>query len=1070
MRAMNLIVLGLIGVFAPTTFAAPDRSIPLTLYTQLASTAQSAKGAVHFTLAQGVTTTRIPGTPDIQWIVRPGISATAEFDYVDGHWKSLRLSFSDWIEASFREGTVEAHRQKLTAIAFDNGVPNDYYDEEAQPVGRSLSEFPEVRAHLRILNGPASILLGTLFAGLSQSPSLPNQGLSPTSITIEPGEREPGAALVLKSQSLLSLSQDSPGDIAAGSWIRLGAPTAVSITSLRFDLTESVIGFHVASFSATLSDARLGLGDTVLVPAGGQITFNSVDADSTKPDEALNITAGAFAGKLGAGSVVQLTRNSLGATSFVPQPSIDASIGGFSLSIRGDGVGTLTAHSVTIPVGSESAVVVFDHTDMLKLSINPTQNPVLSIDKAIWAGGELPVAVGRLSSFTAAITGGVLALERSHLNVLQGTVAANGLSIGVPNSNTVTGSLQQLSFVVDADSVVDAGAGAVFRLSSGVVSAAGSDPTLVFDSAQDGVIGTLNVADAVVDNGILPLGSQALLAVSADHANFTAVRVPLKTQWSVSGKVAVSTGSFVFNTVGSFLIQSGTIDVSNLTMNGSGILGGSVSALDLAIAPQTIQFGDDFSVVALGTCRLQMGLGKSLTVSDKGNLVGDLSLAVPILTGTIHFGQVGVFNLKGGNVNIVADAATDLSAQIKIDLDVQVASGDMKIPPSGEIQLGDGTITASGMAGSPSLGLVGPVARADLAIESATFSFKNGMQFNTTSGRFVSTTNFTISSDGLSVSGPFSLRTSLDKLTTGPNAGLSVSGGDLDLELDVQDDRALVTQAGPASYLRGAKVHFQSPKGDMVDLILNLENVRLTAPADQAATLVSDLRGTFTQFALKIQTTPQNGYSGDHDNARFFSLSMNVAIDSSQESLVSIDSFLLTAGQPVPAIKPTVHLLLTLPPGDGEHPNSSINEPGNHGGPERMQNAQEAFTDTYPACRIHIYFFPGTYHVTADLDLSQVWSGGKVRVTDISLSPGITRNTNTTTLGWDRDGCDGFLYEAIIVGFSGMIGDAIAGPAGGLVLGDLGLKLINFGEDRLDNWINAWLASRIQSLQFSPQT
>ena len=138
-----------------------------------------------------------------------------------------------------------------------------------------------------------------------------------------------------------------------------------------------------------------------------------------------------------------------------------------------------------------------------------------------------------------------------------------------------------------------------------------------------------------------------------------------------------------------------------------------------------------------------------------------------------------------------------------------------------------------------------------------------------------------------------------------------------------------------------------------------------------------------------------------------------------------------------------------------------------------MHDAQEAFTDTFgdvgpiTTCRVHLYFLPGTYHVSADLDLAAIWAGAKVKVTNISLTPPITRNQDTATQGWDRDGCDSVLLTVVVVGFSALIGDAIAGPAGGLVLGGLGASLVNFAGDRLDNWINAQVASRVQSLQFA---
>lgn len=1056
---------------APAVSAAPVPSIPLSLFTQLATSAQSAKGIVHFELAQGITTTRIPGTADIRWIVRSGTSATAEFEYTNGQWKSLRLSFSDWIMASFREGSVQAHRQKLSMIVFKNGQPDDYFDDGAQPVGLSLSAFPEVRSHLRVPSGPASLLLASLFVGMKNSPSQPGQGLSPVAVTIQSPGPVAGVVLVLKPGSLLPFSQDPPGQPGAGSWLRLAEPATVSFTALSFIPIESVIKFQLGALATQLADARLSFGGSVLLASNAsRIAIDSLDSDTSNPDAAIAIKSGAFSGRLASGSQLQLTRNALGATTFVPQPSGDARIERFVLLIRKNGAGTLTATNMTVPVAGQRATVVFDHLDALTLTIDSTQSPTLHLEQAAWTEGQPPLAHGKLSAFSAAINSGVLAMDRSRLRILRGTVASNGLSIGNASSNTVVGSLQQLTFMVDANSVIDAGAGAAFCLRSGTGSAAGPAQSLVFDSALDGPIGNITITNAAVRNGVLRFGGQALLDISADKAAFTAIHTPLGTDWSMSGTIKVSTGSFLLNTVGTFLIQSGTVAVNDLTMNDSGATGGTLSAVDLAIAPQTITYGDKLAVVALGTSRLRLSQATAMQVANSGNLVGSLSLFVPIFTGRIHFGSVGVVDLNGGNVDFGVNAAADLSARLSLDIDVKVATGRLQILPGSEIVLGEGTIMASALVGSPDIGFVGPIAQADLAIRSASFSFNSGLQFATGTGKFVAKADFKIARDGLSVSGPFSLRTTLDKLRSSANMGLAASGGDLDLELQLLEDHSLVTQASPPSYFHGAGIHFQTPKGDSVDLTLNLENVRLAALAGQPATLISNLRGRFVQFVLNIHTEPKEGYTdkdGEHNNARFFSLTMNAGLDPGQASIVSVDDFTLIAGQPVPPLKPTVHLLLTLPPGDGEHPNSSINEAGNHGGPDRMHNAQEAFTDTFPACRVHIYFLPGTYHVTADLDLTPVWAGGKVKATDIGLTPPITRNENTTTQGWDRDGCDGPFEKIIVVGFAALIGGAIAGPAGGLLLGGLGAGLVNFAEDRLDNWINAQVASRIQSLQFS---
>ena len=100
---------------------------------------------------------------------------------------------------------------------------------------------------------------------------------------------------------------------------------------------------------------------------------------------------------------------------------------------------------------------------------------------------------------------------------------------------------------------------------------------------------------------------------------------------------------------------------------------------------------------------------------------------------------------------------------------------------------------------------------------------------------------------------------------------------------------------------------FQTPNGDAVSLILDLENVRLAASVNQPATLTSDLRARFNQFDLKIQTEAKEGYTdgdgGHHDDARFFSLALSAVLDTTAASGISVPNFTLTAGQPVPPLQ-----------------------------------------------------------------------------------------------------------------------------------------------------------------------
>ena len=401
--------------------AVEAQNIPLSLFTQLADNARSAKGTIRFTLAQGSTTTRIAGTPDIQWVVQPGTSATAQFEYLDGQWKSLRLGFSNWIEASFREGTAQARRQKLTKIVFLNGQPDDYFDESEAPVGQSLAAFPEVRSHLRVPKGPASLLLAMLFAGMENSPSPQGHGLSPAAVNVQPAAGAPGVVLVLKPASVLPFSPDAAGQANSGSWLRLAEPVTVPLDELSFVPIESVIKFHLGAMSLPLTDARLAFGDTVLLPANAsRISFQSLDSDSTNPDVTISIPVGSFSGRLASGSQLQLTRNALGATTFTPQPSADSRIERFTFYTRKNGTATLGASNLTFPVAGQNAAVVFDHVDTLNLTFDAAQNPTLSRSPQIGRKAGFPSrrassrrsppqSLAELSHWTAAASASLVA-------------------------------------------------------------------------------------------------------------------------------------------------------------------------------------------------------------------------------------------------------------------------------------------------------------------------------------------------------------------------------------------------------------------------------------------------------------------------------------------------------------------------------------------------------------------------------------------------------------------------------------------------------------------------------------
>ena len=160
-------------------------------------------------------------------------------------------------------------------------------------------------------------------------------------------------------------------------------------------------------------------------------------------------------------------------------------------------------------------------------------------------------------------------------------------------------------------------------------------------------------------------------------------------------------------------------------------------------------------------------------------------------------------------------------------------------------------------------------------------------------------------------------------------------------------------------------------------------------------------------------------------------------------------------------------MLTPIPPGEGEHPNSSIHEAGNHGGPDRMHNANETFTErTPPAGSMCIYCLERIRY-PPNSTLHRCGAAAKSRWAIPRYNPPVTRNESTDTQGWDRDGCDGPFTKIVAIGFVSIIGAAIAGPVGGFFLGAVGNELLNFAENRLDNWISAQLASRVQSLQFS---
>lgn len=132
----------------------------------------------------------------------------------------------------------------------------------------------------------------------------------------------------------------------------------------------------------------------------------------------------------------------------------------------------------------------------------------------------------------------------------------------------------------------------------------------------------------------------------------------------------------------------------------------------------------------------------------------------------------------------------------------------------------------------------------------------------------------------------------------------------------------------------------------------------------------------------------------DHYDLRVFPLRLSAGlrddVQLSQGSLVLLGpSFTASASAPAT-------LVLDVPSGCGEK--SDVDDPGKGCNPDpnsSAENNQEVFTDTFPACRFHLYIKPQRHELSSKISLTASNGGLTLAVSELQQP----------TISWDSDGC-----------------------------------------------------------------
>lgn len=715
-------------------------------YRSLAAGIGAAKGEMLLKLREGPSVTRVDGTLDIQWFVQPGTQAKVKLNYVDGPgegWKSLSMNFGPRpLVISFRAGRVDARRSLVSRIDFrKNGEPLEYYDDTGHPIGLAFSQFPEIRQHLKIPNGPASLFQGRPFAGLTASPLLGGGGLAVRQVLIPAEVRARQGALVkLRPQAVLNFMPGRSGGADPGDFVRLLEACELTINTLSYSPDEGQVEGSLGPATLVIDEGHLGASDTVLKPGQGsalhfdRLSFNSAERPGVAA--AVIFSGGSLVGTMRGGSRIEIARNARGASLVEINTSEPVRIGELSLRYGENLISTMAVDGAVIPVAGARGQISFDEKNFLDVRF---QSAPLSINlaRATWEVDVPSQLSGSIPAFTSEVLGGQLTLnDKSRLRLNTGQVVATGASLQSPAAHPAQAIFTDARFVLARDSVIGVSDQLLLTANDGALIAADGANPLSFGADRVGPSGRFRFEGVSVAGGALKLGRQGEVAITSGAVSATLVRPPDSgLKGTLSGTLGAGAGSLTLDAGNAYAVRGGSLRVEELSLSDAAGVAGSFASASFSLGPSRAGFSDKLTIAtsAGGTFSAD-STDAPLTISQMGELTGNCLMRHPIRRGLLRLGEGAELTLGGGAVEARASLAGARPLSGTLKLDVTATSGAFTLNRETVLPVRQGDVRAVQLTFQNPSVLSGPITGLNLQLAESNITLPNALTAVFTSG------------------------------------------------------------------------------------------------------------------------------------------------------------------------------------------------------------------------------------------------------------------------------------------------------------------------------------------------
>ena len=1039
-------------------------------YNNIAEGISTAEGQALLTFNRGVWTTDYLNTK-VSWTFDAPLGkdpqATSVFDYENHVLRSAKITFDPAVLVKITKDT-SCLAIRVTDITYGilGNITNINFQYDNSACKAQLSSY--LYKHLQLSPSPDLFFKGKPFASLAFGVQSSNSALL-NKIQFFPGTTSGG---VPNPALLASLSENTEISISSvDKWVI--EEGSVQFTFLEYDVASQAADGRLDKLHFKLATGKLHAGNSVFAFASDDvIDFES--AYFSKNKAAFDLTNGTFhKSSLRDGSSIEIA-SSNGTQSYVSfGAGTTATLNGITVSVSYANSGD-TFEFVSVDTGSfdlvtRSGEVHFAGDNFVKLGQG---NCHLEITEgASWGSTGGTHFHGAISSLSTSLTGGALKINTdTKLLIASGQLDSDNVGVDTDNDNPVTAVISNGQVALESGTTL--GEPGKFQISASggnVIFATPQTPLDLTSKNPKGVINLrLNVSSG--DVALDSLGHVSLIGGGISGTFSTGVGNSLAGNVSVTtnnaNEINVGPSNFVIDGVNTISVASGHLEASNLHQENDG-LSGTVSRMHLNLSSGTFRETGAFEVKTNDHGIIDIdGTGAPFTfAAGQSKPAGAFYVYLPVRDGTAFLGKAGCVAILGDYIeaNITMIPGQPIQGVGKVSL--VVGKGVFQLNGGSSLNVQSGIIKSNSLAFDQSSGITGPFDNVQFSMTASTFAVPNGITASfQDGGTFIAndpTSPLRLMSNGKVAIGRFAVNADLDHFSSAATHAFVISQGHIALQLEQSIDGAIFTPTGENCTVQNAHLYYTGNQGARFEFVISLTNGKMTAA--QPPKFNADLTGSLINCVLHVEAPPAVG----DGNKRMFKLMFDAGFDATKDNTFSIPKFGFQGDQLAGGLNIPLNLKLTVPQGDGEHPNSDVNEDGNHGGPDWAKNAQEAFTDTeggVTVCRVHIYLLPSTYTLKVNLDFTSTGSDQTIKVDHIDIDPPIVFHDNDPTKGgWGRDGCDSFLLKAISAGIvSILVGDPLLGA--GLVT-----EISGLAEDHLDKIGDAKIASFLQAQQFTLQ-